>query len=343
MRHIRVAAPWGAGPAREPADLVHVHTTGPAGMTGFRFAARHRLPVVVTWHIDMLSYVRHYPDIALAAASSAMRLRLRWTPGEYLDLTDLGGRRHGRMLVLGRALFDRTSLIVAPSAKAAADLAEVGELPPVRVLPTPVAPPTGRSSRAQVRARLGLPERAEVVLCVGRVTAEKNPALMLRAFARLRRDRPGARLVFVGAGQESHAVRRSADGLGLGDRVLLRPPVPRDAVGDYYRMADVLAFPSTTDTQGLVLSEAESAGLPVVVADRALACRSGSITPDRLTCTPTADGLATALLRVLDDAELRENVVRAGRAAVLSYPPERYLADLLAAYREARDRAPAPC
>jgi hypothetical protein len=53
--------------------------------------------------------------------------------------------------------------------------------------------------------------------------------------------------------------------------------------------------------------------------------------------------LATALLRVLDDAELRENVVRAGRAAVLSYPPERYLADLLAAYREARDRAPAPC
>lgn len=171
-----------------------------------------------------------------------------------------------------------------------------------------------------------------MVLAVGRVTSEKNPELLLRAFAVLLSRCPDARLVMVGASQGRAAVRRRVRELGLGDRVRLVRPVPREQVGAYYRMADVLAFASTTDTQSLVLAEAEAAGLPVVVADAALARRPGSTNPEREVCAATPESLGRALLRMLTDDDLRERTRRSGLRAAAGYPPARFLSLLLAAY-----------
>lgn len=335
VRRMRVAVPWGAGPDDvPPADVVHVHTTGTAGMTGYAYAARHRLPVVVTWHIDMLAYVRHYPDLAMAAASAAHRMRLGWSLRDYLELTNWNGRRHHRLSVLGHGLFARTRIILAPSHKAAAGLRSVGHVPEIRVLPTPVTAPPVVST--VLRAHLGLPAGAPVVLCVGRVTPEKNPGLLLAAFRLVLRAVADARLVLVGAHQGHRAVHRAADRLGLGDRVLLVPPVPPDAVGDYYRMADVLAFPSLTDTQGLVLAEAEACGVPVVVADEALAHRIDPALPPRLTASADPASFAAAIVRLLRDEPLRSATIEAGRRDVAAHTPARYLSALVAAYRDAR-------
>jgi glycosyltransferase involved in cell wall biosynthesis len=98
----------------------------------------------------------------------------------------------------------------------------------------------------------------------------------------------------------------------------------------------VLAFPSTTDTQSLVLAEAEAAGLPVVVADPGLAARPGAAGTGRFTCEPTPDAFAAALLRMLDDDALRARVITEGRAAVAAYPPEVFLRRLLEIYDRAR-------
>lgn len=335
VRRMRVALPWGAGPeSGEPADVVHVHTTGTAGMTGFAYAARHRLPVVVTWHIDMLAYVRHYPDLSMAAASSAHRMRLGWSVRDYLELSDWNGRRHHRLSALGHGLFARTRMILAPSHKADHGLRAVGKVPEIRILPTPVtAPPVVSGSR---RAQLGLPADAPVILHVGRVTPEKNPALLLTAFKHLLRTVSDAHLVLVGAHQGRRAVRGAADRLGLGDRVRLIPPVRPDTVGDYYRMADVLAFPSLTDTQGLVLAEAEACGLPVVVADEALAHRIDPALPPRIATAPEPAPFAAAIVRLLRDETLRSATIETGRRDVTAFTPERYLTSLLAAYQAAR-------
>jgi glycosyltransferase involved in cell wall biosynthesis len=331
FRQIRVGLPWGRVPATGPLDLVHVHTTGPIGMAGFRLAESRRVPLVVTWHTDLLAYADHFVEIPLGAAWCALRLRLGWTVREHLELARAGGVRHRRLLALGRGMLDRTAVIIAPSAKTAAGLAEFGRLPEVRVLPTPVVPP------AAGPVAPGLPAGAPIVLSVGRVSREKNPALLVRAFAKVLAARPQARLVMVGVQRNGRAVRREAAALGIADRVMLVPPVPHEAVGGYYRAADVLAFPSSTDTQSLVLSEAESVGLPVVVADRELAARPGAPQPGRVTCESTPDAFADALLRMLDDADLRRRTGQAGLAAAAAYPPERYLSLLLATYEQALD------
>ena len=331
FRHVRVGLPFRPGPA----DLVHVHTTGPIGMTGFRLAARARIPLVLTWHTDLLAYADLFPEIPVGAAWCAVRLGLGWSPREFLELTRPGAVRHRRLVALGNAMFSRAMVAIAPSAKTAAGLAVFHPSAEIHVLPTPISPtdpvgqpgptgyvgqpgpieptipasqleptgpggpsgpgrpgepggpsgprepgrPGGPSGPDEPHApltavgRLGLGR--DVVLSVGRATAEKNPELLLRAFALVRAVKPEARLILLGARQQRGRLRHLIGRLGLTGHVDVLPPVPHAQVAAYYRAADVLAFASTTDTQSLVLAEAEAAGLPVVVADPALGTRPG--------------------------------------------------------------------
>jgi glycosyltransferase involved in cell wall biosynthesis len=59
-----------------------------------------------------------------------------------------------------------------------------------------------------------------------------------------------------------------AEESGVGDRITFTGALPRENLGVAYASADVFAFPSLTDTQGLVLHEAAHAGLPFVIVDR---------------------------------------------------------------------------
>ncbi|WP_306207080.1 glycosyltransferase [Actinoplanes sp. RD1] len=318
-RHVRIGFPVGV----RPAEVVHAHTTGPIGMAGFRAAAAWQVPLVVTWHTDLLAYADRFPEIPIGAAWCAVSLGLGWSAREFLELGRPGAVRHGRLVELGKAMAARMAVAVVPSAKTAAGFAVFEPSAEVHVLPTPV------ESAAPRPASSG----GTVVLSVGRATGEKNPELLLRAFARVHAVRPGARLVMLGVRQgRRHVVGRVA-ALGLSGCVSVLPPVPHDEVAGFFRAADVLAFASTTDTQSLVLSEAEAAGLPAVVADPALADRpDGSL---RFTCAPRAAPFAGALLRMLDDHALRARVAGAGRAAVAAYTPGVFVRRLTAIYEQA--------
>ncbi|WP_164842730.1 glycosyltransferase [Actinoplanes solisilvae] len=320
-RQLRAGWPW---PRCAPADVVHAHTTGPLGMAGFRLAARRRVPLVLTWHTDLLAYADVFPEIPAGAAWCALQMRLGWSAAEFRELTRPGAVRHRRLVALGRAMFARAAVVIAPSAKTAAVLAEFGPGPQIHVLPTPVA---AAEPRPPTRP-------ANVILSVGRVTAEKNPELLLQAFRRLLDGRPGTRLIVLGAHQGRAHLQRRLRALGLTDHVDVLPPVPQPEVGSFYHAADVLAFASTTDTQSLVLAEAEAAGLPVVVADSRLADRPGTGT-SRFACAPTAPAFAGALRRMLDDGDLRAAAIREGLAATAAYPAKLYLSHLLDIYHSA--------
>jgi len=99
---------------------------------------------------------------------------------------------------------------------------------------------------------------APVLLMVGRVAAEKNVELGLRAFERARRARPGTRLVVVGDGPARARLEAAhPEALFVG--------VQRGAeLAAHYASADVFLFPSLSDTFGNVVMEALASALPVV-------------------------------------------------------------------------------
>ena len=94
---------------------------------------------------------------------------------------------------------------------------------------------------------------------VGRVAAEKNVELGLRAFELARRSRPELRLVVVGDGPARSRLQSAyPEARFVG--------VQRGAdLAAHYASADLFLFPSLSDTFGNVVMEALASGLPVVV------------------------------------------------------------------------------
>ena len=124
-----------------------------------------------------------------------------------------------------------------------------------------VVPPRQARRRLLPTLRLG---RSFKFLYVGRLSREKNLDLLLQAFDRLLQAGRPVSLVFVGDGPYREELQRS---VGPPDR-LHRLPREGEELAAAYASADAMVFPSTTDTFGNVVLEAQAWGLPVIVTDR---------------------------------------------------------------------------
>jgi len=119
--------------------------------------------------------------------------------------------------------------------------------------------------REEARRRFGLPAAQPILLNVGRVVAQKNQGLLIRALAKT----PQAHLVIAGAGlqSEENAYCELAAALGVTDRLHLLGALPASDIADLYHATDLFVFPSTWETFGLAAVEAAMVGMPMVVAD----------------------------------------------------------------------------
>lgn len=126
-----------------------------------------------------------------------------------------------------------------------------------------------------VRARLGVPANALVLLFVGRLQPLKAPDVLLRAAARMvATDADLAhrlRVIVVGAPSgtglsDPDAYAKLAAELGIADLVRFEPPAGRRELADFYAAADLTVVPSYNESFGLVALESQACGTPVVAA-----------------------------------------------------------------------------
>ena len=169
-----------------------------------------------------------------------------------------------------------------------------------------------RATASDLRGRLGL-EGAEVILYVGRFAPLKNVSLLIEAFARLRAERPRARLVLVGEGALEGRLRADARRFGVQDEVLFTGAKPLAELPAYYSMADVFGLSSSFDNSPNVLLEAMACGLPVVATRVGGVPRYVGHERTGLLVEPGQPAaLAAGLGRVLDDEGLRARLVAGG-------------------------------
>jgi len=153
------------------------------------------------------------------------------------------------------------------------------------------------SDRGEVRAQLGVPDDAELIVNVGRFVEQKGQRHLLDAFARVLPGRPRAWLALVGYGALEPELRALAQRLGVAGRTTFALH-RRDAL-EIVHAADVFAFPSLYEGLGVALLEAMALGLPVVASDVAPLTevvehgRTGILTP---VAEPVALGHALDLL-----------------------------------------------
>ncbi len=176
--------------------------------------------------------------------------------------------------LLDRAFF--SALERADAVLASADEAAVADLvrrsrgrldrARVRLFPTRFDPAIFHPGpRDEARGRLGLGPEPLVVAC-GRVAGEKGWDLVLSAFAHLARGAAGARLTFVGDGEDRAALEARARDSKL-ETVRVTGFLPPRAVADWLRAADVVAVGSFREGWSIALLEALACGKPVVSTD----------------------------------------------------------------------------
>ena len=100
-------------------------------------------------------------------------------------------------------------------------------------------------------------------LAVGRLAAQKNFALLLRAFARIRR--PDDHLTLIGEGGQRRALERLVHDLGIAEQVSM--PGHINPLHDAFAHADAFILSSDYEGLGVVVVEALAAGVPVVATD----------------------------------------------------------------------------
>ena len=112
--------------------------------------------------------------------------------------------------------------------------------------------------RMKMRKKYGVEEGAVVLGFVGRVTAQKNPELAIRAFYEYRKLNPRARMFVVGKGDLLGNLREEYHDVDFVS--------PVENIEDFYLMFDIFLLPSRYEGLGMVAVEAGASGLPVLAS-----------------------------------------------------------------------------
>ncbi len=263
-------------------DIIHTQTPFMLGWAGLRLGRRLGIPVVSTNHTQYAEYTHYFP----LAPVSWSRAAVIWMLRRYYDSCDL---------------------VITPSQANKDILLGYGVRREISVVPTGNALDIARdeATREAVRKQWGVSSDATVLLCVGRLAREKNLALLLDSFEELSKKHAGLCQVFVGGGPYEDGLRKELADRGLSDRAIVVGMVPREKVGRVYCAGDIFVFPSTTETQGLVLGEALAAGLPCVAVNAGGSPEMVRHGEDSFLCENDARDFTARIDLLLTDTDLR--------------------------------------
>ncbi|CAM2942354.1 group 1 glycosyl transferase [Ectopseudomonas mendocina] len=263
---------------RQRPDVLYIATEGPLGLSALRAARRLAIPVVSGFHTNFQQYTGHY---GIGLLTRAMTNYLRWFHNRtQLTLVPSIGQK----VDLERRDFERLALLA-------------------RGVDSQLFHPRRRSEALRESWGLGPDDLA--VLHVGRLAAEKNLGLLVKAFRALQTAHPHRRmrLILVGDGPLRTSLQAQLPealfcGLQRGE-----------TLAEHYASGDLFLFPSLSETFGNVVLEALASSLGVVAFDQAAAAQHIHHGHNGLLAHPGDEaGFCEAACELLSDAEVLRHI-----------------------------------
>lgn len=181
-----------------------------------------------------------------------------------------------------------------------------------------------REQRPRLRAELGVPDDAKLLLFVGRLTERKRVLDLLQAAGPWLSQRDDVWLVFVGDGPLAGDLAAAAQATGHADRVIFAGFQQERDVPRFLAAADIFILPSQYDPTPKSVNEAMVCGLPVIVSTGV--GTAGDLVRHEENGLVFATGDVTELRshigRLLEDAALYRQLREAASVSVQQWSPE---------------------
>lgn len=233
-------------------DVIHSHTEFSVGIFARVLSRQFNIPLVHTYHTLYEDYV-HY--ITKGYFGKPSRKIVEYLTNFYCDTTT------NELIVPTKKIFDlfkekyniEKNIYVIPTGieidrffKENIDIKEIED----------------------VKKKLKIKLNSFNILFVGRLGKEKNVDLLLDAQKVLVDFNKKINLIIVGDGPDGDGYKKKVKDLGIEKNVIFTGKVPWEKIQAYYRVADLFATASTTETQGLTVIEAMAASIcPVCIRD----------------------------------------------------------------------------
>lgn len=212
----------------------------------------------------------------------------------------------------------------AVSSGAAENLRSMGYEGSCIVMPNGVDLPLGKVSQARIASATqgyDLPEGLPLFLFVGRIMWYKGLRIIADALAMQKAQGRDFRMVFIGSGADAQEVQAYIRRLGIEDKCIFTGAIrDRETLRAWYSRADLFLFPSTFDTNGLVVREAAASSLGAVLIAGSCAAEGITHGVNGLLIEENAQSLSACLTQVMQQPQQMAQIgANAARDLYLSW------------------------
>lgn len=229
-------------------DIIHTQHIFLMGGFGQKLAKQLGIPTVHTYHTMMTEYTHYVPIKILRELSKKF------------------------IIIRSRKFCNRANIVIVPSTPVADVLRSYGVKTPIEILPTGIDlkqfKKLNTTERKNFLKKYNIPDKKCILLFVGRLAREKNLSFLLNCFGEMVKKNQNIHLVLVGSGPDEESLKKQITNLKLKSYVTLTGFLPKTETNKFFGASDIFVFPSTTDTQGIVLAESLASSLPAVAIDK---------------------------------------------------------------------------
>lgn len=260
----------------ERPDIIHIHAPGPMGCVGILCSKIFKIPCVGTCHTlfsEQLMYLSFKKLLKIEnliskvySSKLATIFKKREKVSKKADLlnTKKGTAKEtiGKNIVwrLYIMIYNNCDLIIAPSNSIKKIFKEKGIKRKIIVISCGV-------NTKLFYPKIKYAKKIRRIIHVGRISFEKNIDRTIKAFFLISRKYDNIQYTIIGSGPALNSLKHLSKKMGLNKQLKFLGYIPHNKLPYYYRMSDFFVTASTMETQGLVILESMSAGLPVIGVD----------------------------------------------------------------------------
>lgn len=296
-------------------DIIHTQHMFAMGWFGLRAGRQLHIPVVHTYHTLITEYTNHIPVFGSFYPT-------QWLIKKYCINHSI---RYGLAV----------DALITPSHAMAQILHTYGIRRKIDVVSTGIDRDFFAHAQGERIFRLhSLDTHTKIILYVGRLATEKSVDLLIRSFALLNQSYPHTRLILLGSGPQKKEYTDLAHTLGMTDKILFPGFVTPEVARHYFKAAYIFAFPSHTDTQGIVIAEAMAAGAAVVAVNKLGPTDIINNEYNGLLVAQSAHAMSNALHRLVSNDAFHNRLVTNAYETVKKYSTVYQTKKLVAVYKD---------